>query len=178
MLPWESLTFKGHLTLRKASAKGLCLACPRSAQRSLTSGALFPEGNLRIWGHIWIPKLRKQQEIKTGKDALHHTENQRAIISLTHQTPMATNFRILPLTWLVSYVWSKCYCQFSHQGVLRSGLFPHPFLSLWLPLTRCTAFSELGPTTHFGKSYNEAVTNASIFQERKQTNYFLQGKLS
>ena len=33
----------------------------------------------------------------------------------------------------------------------------------------CPALWSLGPTAHFGKSYNQVAANASIFQESKQT---------
>ena len=41
----------------------------------------------------------------------------------------------------------------------------------------CCPLRSLAPTAHFGKSCNQAAANASIFQESKQTKYFLQGKL-
>lgn len=80
-----------------------------------------------------------------------------------------------PTADLFSFGFSRCCSQFGHQGVLRSGVVTLLFLSLGWPLP--PSAQRLGPTTHFGKSYNRAAANASIFQEIQQTNYFLQGKL-
>lgn len=98
--------------------------CPASAQRSLTSGAVFPEGNCQTLAHIWVPELGKQQEIKTnevGRSITPHwkPKSHRKPHTLnsdgdTFQGPPADSF---------SYGWSRCRCQFGHQGVSRSGVF-------------------------------------------------------
>lgn len=163
--------------------KGLCRAWPCSVEkpqfRGLLSWRKLPDSSPYMNSWTWKTASTKDKSHGTEKNALQHTENQTAIINLTNRTPTETHFRI-PTAVLFSYGLSRCCCQFSHQGVLRSGLFTLSFLSLWLPLTRSAASSALwlGLAAHSGKSYNQAAPRASIFQESKPTNHFLQDKLS
>lgn len=112
----------------------------------------------------------------TGNTALQHAENQTAVINLTNRTPMETNFRI-PTADLFSCGLSRCCCQFSHQGVLRSGLFALLFLSLSLPLTRGGAFlrTVTGPSCPLWEEVQPGSATCFNFSG-KQTNQPLSSK--
>lgn len=167
ILPWESPAFRGHPTaLQKASHT--------SAQRNPTLGLCFPEGKCQTRVRIRITELGKWQEIKTSQRdwEIHHTGNQRAIVNLAHQTLTETNFR---LTCAVM-AWADAAASLATGGLRVRGCHSLIFDPPLATKVCCPALRSLGPTAHFGKSYNQAAANASIFQESKQTKYFLQGK--
>ena len=53
-----------------------------------------------------------------------------------------------PTADLFSFGFSRCCCQFGHQGVLRSGVATLLLLSLWWPL-RCTALLCTATGPHY-----------------------------
>lgn len=110
----------------------------------------------------------------TGNIALFHTENQTTTES-SHTGLQRRQSSASPLmTCLAVAPADRGCCQFSHQGVLRSGFFPLLCLSLCLPLTivYCLSLICTSLATYCRKGHTRPPQMLPIFREANKPTAF------